>query len=394
MEIILIALAAALGIGRLVAIGSTKLKMPAVVGEIFAGLFLANLVLVFPGFKIGHELAHSEFLRHLSELGVILMLFAVGLESTLGQVLKVGPRALLVAVVGVVAPFVLAMLAWKAGLIDDRLPNGISSMAVPVFVAATFTATSVGITARILADVGQVRSRTGQIILNAAVIDDILGLLVLAAVTSFVASQAVSLSAFAVIGGKALAFFAISIPLGYFLLPRFLKRVGATSLLAFGLCVCFLYAWGGMFFGLAPIVGAFFAGLLIDEPTDRMHKVLEPIVGFLGPLFFVLIGAQIKLEALAGAGWRTLFEIVLLTVLAIVGKLVCGLVSGKGTDRVAVGIGMAPRGEVGLIFAVTGKQIGVISDELFAVLVFVVLLTTLIPSIALDKWLRAKSTRN
>lgn len=380
----------ALGFGRLAALACVKMKLPAVIGEILAGLVLANLVLVFPGFTVGHELSHSEFLRELAEIGVILLLFGVGLESTLGQVAKVGGRAFLVAVVGVVCPFVLTLFAWKVGLLDDRLPDGTSSLAVPIFAAATFTATSVGITARILTEAGKIKSRTGQIILNAAVIDDVLGLLILAAVTSFVASNAISLGGLALIGGKALAFFVIAIPAGYFVFPKLLKRVKAPGLPALGLCLCFVYAGGGMVFGLAPIVGAFFAGLLVDEPTDRMHHVVEPIVAFLGPLFFVLIGAQIKLDVLAGAGVHTLVEITALVVLAIAGKFVCALVAGPGTDRVAVGLGMAPRGEVGLIFAMTGKQIGVVSDELFAILVFVVLLSTLLPSIALDRWL-AKS---
>jgi Kef-type K+ transport system membrane component KefB len=179
---------------------------------------------------------------------------------------------------------------------------------------------------------------------------------------------------------------------GYFAFPAILRKYwhrdgpSRRSIMAFGLCVCFVYAWFGTLFGLVPIVGAFFAGLLLEDPSDHMGKLIEPIVEFLAPLFFVLIGAQVRLDALAGMGWRGLGQIALLLVLAVAGKVACGAAAaGTARERLAVGVGMIPRGEVGLVFVVAGRQAGVVSDELFGVLVFVILISTILPGLAFHR---------
>lgn len=384
MRDILLLLVVALTAGKAAAWCGAKIGLPSVVGEIFAGLVLSNIGLA----SFGSRLADSTFLRELSEIGIILMLFVVGLESVLPQLVKTGARAFVVALVGVVAPFLLTLVAWRFGFVSDLLPNGARSIAVPIFMGATMTATSVGVTSRILQDEGRLGSYTGQIILNAAVIDDVLGLLVLAAVSSFVATASVSFASLGNILLRALVFFAIVVPIGIFVFPRLIGycEKWGRSLLATGLIACLGFSWLSAIFGLAPIVGGFFAGLFLDDRQDRMRRAVEPIVEFLAPLFFVLIGAQVRLNAV-GFGGRAVATLVLLLVLAVLGKMLCALVAGRKADRIAVGLGMAARGEVGLIFAATGKEMGVLSDQLFGTLVFVILLTTLLPAIALGKWL-------
>lgn len=390
MQHILLELAIVVGSARLAGAVSRKLGLASVIGEILVGVLLANLHFAWPGFALGRQLAGSEFLKHLAEIGIVLMLFSVALESSLAHVARIGGRAFLVALVGVLAPFALAMGAARLGAFDPGVsPQSGSSLALAIFVGATLTATSVGITARVLQSAGALSSRTGQVILNAAVIDDILGLLVLAAVTSFASAGAVSFMDLIKIGAKAFAFFAVVIPLGIFVGPAVVRRARAPeTLMAVGLMVCFGLAWLGMAAGLAPIVGGFFAGLALDDKEDRMRERIEPLVDFLSPIFFVLIGASIQLEALRGAGLEFAFATVVLFALAVLGKLACGLVAGAGVDRVAVGIGMVPRGEVGLIFATSGKQMGVVPERLFVALVAVVLLSTVLPTLLLERRLR------
>jgi len=394
---ILLALALAIFLGRVMALVSERFSLPGVIGEISAGLLLGNLILVMPAFSLSRVYSESEFLHGLSELGVIVLLFSVGLESSISDLKKVGFRATLVAIIGVVVPLLATLAAWKFGIVEDRLPSGEVSYLVPLFIGAAMTATSVGITARILSDVGKLRS----------VIDDVLGLLILGVVgalaTHMVGAEA-SLSGganqsmgwlIATIVGKALAFFAVVLFLGIAVFGRlrgYVRKI-PQGIVTLGLVTCFSFAWLAQLFGLAAIVGAFFAGLLLDDATDEVESYFEPLVKFLSPLFFILIGASVKIDSFTSLGWFSFFEVGLFVLIAIFGKMACSLVAGKGVDRVAVGLGMAPRGEVGLIFAAAGKTLGVFSDEVFGVLVFVVLLSTLIPSVLLDRWFRRPLAR-
>lgn len=397
---ILAALAIAIFLGRALALFSERFRLPAVVGEISAGLLLGNLFLLWPGFGLSRVYSESEFLHGLSEMGVIILLFSVGLESSIAELKKVGVRAFIVAVVGVIVPLFATLGAWKIGLVEDRLPSGMASYIVPLFVGAAMTATSVGITARILSDVNKLKTGTGQLILNAAVIDDVLGLLILGAVgalASHMTGGAVTNLAeeplwktILTIVAKAVVFFGIILTLGGLFFGRLREAVRKIpqGIVTLGLVTCFGFAWLAQEFGLAAIVGSFFAGLLLDDKTDEVHHYFEPLVKFLAPLFFILIGASVKIDSFANLGWLSFMKVGLFVAIAIVGKMACSLVAGKGVDKIAVGLGMAPRGEVGLIFAAAGKSLGVFSDEVFGVLVFVVLLSTLIPSVLLDRWFR------
>lgn len=369
-----------------------RIRQPSVLGELVAGIVLGNLGLLgvhaLEPFKVNTELAA------LAELGVIVLLFDVGLESTIGDMLKVGRSALLVAVLGVVTPFALG---WAAGawLLPDR------SVYVHVFLGAVLTATSVGITARVLRDLGQTKSHEAKIILGAAVIDDVLGLVILAVVTGIIAAAATgagSLSIWGIswIAAKALLFLVLAIVLGS-LIARHALRFFARSrlpgtLLTGGLVVCFVLSYLAAAVGLAPIVGAFAAGLILEpaffaafEETRRgqtLRSLLHPISTILVPVFFVRTGMLVDLRSFANPA--ILGVAAALTAAAWIGKQACMLgVPQRGINRLAIGIGMVPRGEVGLIFASIGTGLmlageRIITPPLYAAIVIMVIVTTLV----------------
>ena len=376
---------------------ATRLRQPAVLGELLAGLVLGNLVLAGVGIFEPMKTDHSIDL--LARLGVLLLLFEVGLESTVGQMLKSGWSSLLVAVLGVVTPF---GLGWMAS--SWLLPT--HSAYMHAFIGATLTATSVGITARVLQDLGRSQSTEARIILGAAVIDDVLGLLVLALVAGLItAADAGGSMSYANMGWmvvKATGFLVGSLFLGVWISPRLFSvasRLRAHGvLLGFGLAFCFLLSWLASAVGLAAIVGAFAAGLVLEDVHFRDFKnrgersledLVHPISGFLVPVFFVLMGMRTDLRAFTNPGILGLAAV--LIVVAILGKQVCGLgVLAKGVDRLSVGLGMIPRGEVGLIFANIGLSLKIggeriVDEHVFAAIVVMVMVTTLVTPPAL-RW--------
>jgi Kef-type K+ transport system membrane component KefB len=315
------------------------------------------------------------------------------------QMMKVGLSSLFVATLGVVGPFVLG---WGVGV--WFLPG--ASTYAHMFLGAALTATSVGITARVLKDLGRAQSDEGRIILGAAVIDDVQGLAILAVVTGIIAAAnhgaTLSYVAIAAVVAKAGLFLVGSRLLGVYLSPRLFAaaaKLDATGvLLAVGLAFCFLLAWLASFIGLAPIVGAFAAGLVLEEGHYRdfvgrgertLGDLVEPIASFLVPVFFVVMGVRTDLRAFARPGVLGLAAA--LTLAAILGKQLCALgVIGRGYDRLSVGIGMIPRGEVGLIFANIGLTMvvrgqRVVDESVFAAVVVMVIATTVITPPAL-KW--------
>ena len=381
-------------------------KQPAVLGELFAGIVMGNLVLT--GFAGAESLKTNQTIAALAELGVIILLFEVGLESDLREMIEVGWSSLLVAIVGVIAPF---FLGWgvSAYLIPDepRLAH--------IFIGATLCATSVGITARVFKDLGKLNTREARIILGAAVIDDILGLLILAIVAGAIRAAgtgaALSMADVALIGFKSLAFLVGSIAVGHLLMPRMLRGAGRFEsrgvLLTVAISFCLMLSWAAAKVGLAPIVGAFAAGLILDEvhykPTGGrkerdLHDLLQPVSTVLIPIFFVLMGMKVDLRLFTRVD--SLGLAVTLTVAAIAGKQICALgVVERGVNRLAVGLGMIPRGEVGLIFAGIGATLmlpsangasePVISSAIFGAVVIMVIVTTLITPIAM-KWSLAR----
>lgn len=375
----------------------SRFGQPAVLGELTAGIILGNLSLI--GFAGLDPIKTDVAIDTLAQLGVLILLFAVGLESTVGQMMQVGLSSLLVAVAGVVTPFALG---WGVGAV--LLPD--ASVYVHAFLGATLCATSVGITARVLQDLNRAQTGEARIILGAAVLDDVLGLLVLAVVTGIVTAvdqgREIAYSDFGLTLGKAALFLVGSLFIGARLSPRMFSlasRMRARGvLLAIGLAFCFLLSWVAAQIGLAPIVGAFAAGLILEnlhykDFTDRgehgLEELIRPIAAFLVPVFFVVTGMRTDLRALADPSILTLATA--LTLAAIVGKQACSLgVIGKGIDRLSVGIGMIPRGEVGLIFANIGlglsiDGVSIINSSTFSAVVVMVIVTTVITPPAL-KW--------
>jgi Kef-type K+ transport system membrane component KefB len=394
-----------------------RLKQPAVLGELLVGVLMGNAVLVGvdwfeflrlpPPAESSHAVAETApaadphpvqsgeqlsavatTLDMLARIGVILLLFEVGLESNLGDMRRVGASAFLVATLGVIAPM---GLGWFVG--KWFLPN--ESWHVHLFLAATLCATSVGITARVLKDLGKTDAKESQIVLGAAVIDDVLGLIVLAVVQAIIVNGSASFEEIAIISGKAFGFLVGAVVLGEFLFPhvyRLAARLHVHGMLTVtGLLVCFTLAWVAALVGLAPIVGAFAAGLILDErhyvalksnDHDSMEDMVIPITTMLVPIFFVMMGFTVDLRSFADT--TVLGMAAAITAAAILGKQICALGPiERGLDRLSIGIGMIPRGEVGLIFAAIGKGLKtngqpVVNDSVYTAIVVMVMVTTLI----------------
>ena len=366
-----------------------RAKLPSVLGEIAAGIVIGNVHLF--GWHGVDFIASDPHLAFLAEIGVVLLLFQVGLESNLHHMARVGASAFAVASIGVVVPMALGFVVHLV-----LAPN--VTWHAHLFVGAVLSATSVGITARVFKDLGQVDSPTGRVVLGAAVIDDVLGLIVLAVVAGVVGGantgESVSLGETLLIVGKAVGFLGAAITLGRPVSKALYRAAGLLQtkgvLLAASLVFCFLVSYLAHIVGLAPIVGAFAAGLVLDELVYRdlatredrpLETQLAPLAEVLTPIFFVMTGAQVDLSSFGNAD--ALLMAGALTFAAVIGKQACALVAfGDGVHRSSVGIGMIPRGEVGLIFAATGAQLvlggsPVIPPHTYAAIVLMVMATSM-----------------
>ncbi len=405
---------------RLFAPLAQRIGFPAVLGELLLGVALGNLALF--GVHFFDQIRSDPIIAFMAELGVIVLLLQIGLETRLADLVRVGGRASLVGVFGIAAPFLLGAFVVGPWLLPGMERN------TYLFLGATLAATSVGITGRVFRDLGKLGTPAARIVLGAAVIDDVLGLVILAVVSSLVQAGEVSFGEVSWIIAKSVLFLAGSIWLGRMIAPhssRWLARLdaGPSMLFAQVLATGLFLAWLAHVVGLAPIIGAFAAGLLFEplflrdfqmppivreietllrEPegrglVDRLAPILgkhtghqhehmiEPIGYFFVPVFFVLTGMQVDLRSLADP---TVVAIALgVTGAAVAGKLAAGVFAGPA-GRWVVGWGMVPRGEVGLIFAMVGKQLGVVSETMFSVIVIMVILTTLITPPVLTLLLR------
>lgn len=345
-----------------------RLGQPAVVGEILAGVLIGPQVL---GWVAPNEITHT-----FAEIGVIFLLFSVGLETKPAAILKVGRSALIVAVLGVLLPLLggyLCLQAFGGSTIES------------LFAGTALVATSVGITARVLAGLGLLDTQSARIILGAAVIDDILGLLVLAAVSSAASGQidVVQIGITAALAiGFVLAVALLAAPAITRAAPAFshLKLGNEFFIIAILLCLGLAYAATGI--GVAAIIGAFLAGMALAEAAEDQHELhlqVRGVTEFFVPFFLVNIGMQLNLGVFADTG--TIVLALVLTVIAVLTKLVgCGLGAADLGLRGAlqVGVGMVPRGEVGIVVAQIGLALGVVSDRLFGVVLFMAVATTLI----------------
>jgi Kef-type K+ transport system membrane component KefB len=359
-----------LGAAKIFGFLAQVIGQPAVLGELVAGVLLSMSVL-------GVVDPKNETLHLLGELGVIILLFEIGLETDLGKLLQVGGPSAMVAIVGVVLPFALGYAScWLLGL----------GNLVGVVSGATLTATSVGITARVLSDLNRLQEPESQIVLGAAVIDDVVGLVILAIVSGLTQGREVTALGIVQTTGSAFGFLIVTLVAGRYVVPPLTGLVSRITLpgtsTMFGVMLAFGLAWLASKVGSAMLIGAFAAGLLLRQTpqAETIEKGVAHLGHFFVPLFFVTIGAEVDvnvLNPLNAANWATLRTAGLLVVAAVLGKFLAGYapLQFRGKKHV-IGIGMIPRGEVGVIFAQAGLASGVLDAGLFSALTVMVMLTT------------------
>jgi len=383
-----LALAAVLVGARLCGELATRAGQPAVLGELLAGVILGGSLLgVVPAHGPAAEVVHV-----LAELGVVLLLFEIGLETDLREMFRVGPASLAVAAVGVAVPFALGFAFWAWGPHGDGSATA-DLITTAVFLGATLTATSVGITARVLTDLGRMSTEEARIIIGAAVIDDVLGLVILSVVSGMAEGAGVSVIGIARTLAVAVGFLIVAVVAGRYLAPRLFDQVvrlrARYVLLIFALAFALALAALAAAAGSALIIGAFAAGLILSGTNqfDTIEHEVRPVAALFAPIFFVSVGASVDLRYLdptSPTARATLGAAAVVVVLAIAGKVVAGWAAPwLRFRRLVVGVGMVPRGEVGLIFADIGRRTGVLNDGLFGVVLIMVMVTTFVAPPAL-----------
>ncbi len=385
-------LAIMLLVGKLSGEASERVGQPAVLGELLAGALLGGSLLgVIP---TGADDALTPVIDILAEIGVVVLLFEIGLETDLRAMFRVGRGATSIAVVGVTLPMAGGILFWLSPL--ARHEFGLVTVGMTgVFIGATLTATSVGITARVLHDLRAMHSLESRLIIGAAVIDDIIGLILLGLVSALAAGNAVNVLTVARSFAVAVGFLVVAVGAGLVIAPRvfdFVNRMRVRGvLLVAAFSFVLVIAALADTVGSAPIVGAFAAGLILSGTNqfELISQRIRPVADIFTPIFFLSIGAKFDvalLNPLQPENVPVLMMGVALFVIAIAGKIAAGwAVPWRRHNRLAVGVGMIPRGEVGLIFANMGLAMGVLSNELFGAVIIMVIGTTFV-SPPLLKW--------
>lgn len=351
-----------------------RVGQPAVLGELLAGVLIGPSVL--GRFSTLHLDPHFEPFHLLAEVGVVLLLFEIGLETDLGELLRVGMRSTAVAIIGVAAPFALAFASVEFLVHAGWLAvNPDLHLLLAIFIGATLTATSVGITARVLQDLDRMHTPEARILIGAAVIDDVLGLVILAIVSALGGAAAAGLPIAEAVSpgmvvGKlvvAVGFLALAIVLGRFVAPRLFDFIDALRvrgvLLISAVVFAFTLAWAADAAGSALIIGGFAAGLVLSGTNqfDQIEHRIKPVADVFTPVFFVIVGASVDVSyfnVFDADNHGVLLVAAVLFIVAIIGKLAAGLgAHGSGASKLVIGTGMIPRGEVGLIFAQAGYQL-------------------------------------
>ena len=358
-----------------------RIGQPAVLGELIAGIIIGQSLLNF--------IKPNETLYLLAEIGVIILLFEIGLGTDLREIIKVGHKSMLVALVGVVVPFAAGYFFCRA--------VGMSNT-VAMFIGAALTATSIGITSRVISDIGELESVEARIVIGAAVVDDIIGLILLSVVSGLGLAQGISVLQVLKVVGLSVGFLVVTIFAGNYLVKFFIRiidRMHVRGILVVSAVIfALLLAYAAKMVGTAVIIGSFAAGLLLarTHKAEVIENRLKPIADFFTPLFFVYMGATMNLRTLNPFNPQNLHMLLIfigIIVIAIVGKLVSGYAVYKEDVRnTAIGIGMVPRGEVGLIFAEVGRRAGIIGDDFFAGIVLMVFITTLMTPSFLKMYMR------
>jgi len=397
IEIILLQLFVLILFAKIAAIIFEFVRLPPLVGEIVAGIIIGN-TFIFDLLQLGTNI---EVLSVLAEIGVIFLLFAIGLETPFSDLKRVGGTAILVAILGVIFPFMFGYLL----IVSSGFPQ-----VEALFIGAAMTATSIGITARVIKDMNMMNSIESKVIIGAAVIDDVLGLVILAMISGIASGGAMDIVGTVMVAALAVIFVVAVVFVGSGLLPKVRKQVHEfrtptpvmsmrrkISPLAVAIIVCFGLSAAASYFGLAAIIGAFLAGMVFAEFKDLfpVGEQFEAINEFLVPFFFLYIGISVNLSAFGGVAILAL----MITFVAIATKFIgCGLGAYRlgVKSAVIVGVGMAPRGEVGLIIASVGLTIGSISNDMFSIVVFMSLLTTLVAPLLLTytfNWKMGRTAR-
>jgi len=364
-----------------------RMGQPAVLGELVAGVILGGSVLgIVPTTGAAGEVVHV-----FAELGVVLLLFEIGLETDLREMFRVGPASLSVAAVGVIVPFGLGFAYWA--FVPHAAAEGATDLTTAaIFVGATLTATSVGITARVLSDLDRMNTQEAKIIIGAAVIDDVIGLVILSVVSGLAAGSTVSALGIVRISAVAVGFLVFAVLIGGFVVPRLFDLVVRMRVRYVLLVFAFAFALGlaalASLAGSALIIGAFAAGIILSGTNqfDTIEREIRPVASIFAPIFFVSVGASVNLRLLApgGEGSGLLGVAAALTALAIVGKIAAGWAAPwLRFRRIVVGVGMVPRGEVGLIFADIGRRAGILNEAVFGAILLMVMATTFIAPPAL-----------
>jgi Kef-type K+ transport system membrane component KefB len=350
---------------------AVRFGQSAIIGELFAGVILGPAVL-----GIIHE---TPVLTSISELGAVILLFEAGLSTDIKEFAKAGGWAAVVALVGVIFPYVLGYFTF--------LQFGLSSTQA-VFAGAVLTATSVGITARVFMDLKKIDSQEAKIVLGAAVIDDVIGLVILAVVLKLVEGTSVTAGSILKVSGIAVLFLSLAVGLGLLTAPKMLNLVSKMkqehSVFVIAVAFCFVIAALASKAGLAPIVGAFAAGLVLSSTKhgEEIKKGVKPLYVFFVPVFFVLMGTSVNISVFnpfVASNRTVLLLTAVLFAVAFIGKATSGFAVFKpGINKLLIGSSMVPRGEVGLIFAGIGLKNGVFGQEDYSALVAVIMLTTFV----------------
>jgi Kef-type K+ transport system membrane component KefB len=378
-----LSLAAVLVAAKLLGELAERIGQPAVLGELIAGVLLGGSVLgVVPSHGPAADIFHL-----LAELGVVLLLFEIGLETDLRELFRVGPASLSVASVGVILPFVLGFAYWAFAPHAAR--GGTTDLTTAaIFVGATLTATSVGITARVLSDLQQMHTPEARIIIGAAVIDDVLGLVILSLVSGLAAGAPPGAWGIVRTLGVAVGFLVVAVLVGRYVAPRLFDQVVRMRvryvLLVFAIAFVLTLSAIAAMAGSALIIGSFAAGLILSgiNQFDTIEREVRPVASIFAPVFFVSVGASVNLRLLdptqSGAA-GILGVAATLTVLAVIGKLAAGWAAPwVPFRRLVVGVGMVPRGEVGLIFADIGRRAGILNEAVFGAILLMIMATTFV----------------
>ncbi|MDQ5920098.1 MAG: hypothetical protein QG673_154 [Pseudomonadota bacterium] len=385
----------------IIALLTNKIKQPAVLGQILVGCIisiLANHNIIF--FK---DMTHEPVLGFLAELGSILLLFEIGLESKLQEITNCGRHALIVAITGVTVPFILGYFILTP-LIAPHY-----TLSLSLFIASILAVTSTGISVSVFKDMGILRQRAAQIVLSASIIDDIIGLVLLSIITELEQSGNINLLHILTTLILVFLFFVISWIVGKLILPQITTRITSKiskddNIITFTvIAFCLFLAWMAQLVGLAPIIGAFTAGLLIQESyfkdykftritrdttisaihNQHIIKLISQIGTIFIPIFFIYAGMQVNIAN--GLNYTTLKLTILLSIFAIFSKSLCGIFLPKTINKWIVGFGMVPRGEIGIIFALAGLKFKLIDNNLFTALLLMVIITSIITPIILNR---------